>query len=310
MIFILGGYAAFVWLIFFKLKLIPWNTLTKVVVSLVGLFILLFFMSLLNTRVPSGRFTVIVPVSAVAPAVSGTIHEIAVTSGENVEDGQLLYSLDERPFQFALDQAQANLRVTERFFRRIDTAIGRNSATFSQHQLDQARAGFEAATAATEIARYNLEHTKVLAVGDGQVASVEARSGERIPAFTSVMAMTRLDGMTIVGVFDQNGRPAIKVGARVGIAPRHQPGTVHWTTVNLIQPATDNAQVEAGAMLLGAQNIGASPLFIVRLDWPETLGKDVRPGLVGSAMVIGENAGAIGGLGKILLQIKALVNYL
>jgi len=113
MLFVLGGYAVLVWLIFFQFKLLPWNTLTKIVVSLVGLFILLFFISLLNTRVPSGRFTVIVPVSGSAPVVSGTVKEVAIASGQRVEDGELLYALDERPFQFALDQAEANLRLAE-----------------------------------------------------------------------------------------------------------------------------------------------------------------------------------------------------
>jgi len=161
-----------------------------------------------------------------------------------------------------------------------------------------------------DTARYKLERTRIVAVGDGTVALVEVRPGDRIAAFTPVIGVMRTEFTTIAGIFDQNGRRAIETGAQVGIAPRNRPGTIHWTTINHIQSSGANAQTETGGRLLGSQDIGDSTEIVVEFAWPETLPKDTRPGLVGTAMVIGDDAGAIGGLGKILLWIKAMFNYL
>ncbi|NDR57916.1 HlyD family secretion protein [Aliiruegeria sabulilitoris] len=309
MLFVLGAYAIIVWLVFFQLKVIPWNTLTKVLVGLVGLAILLVFMSLLNTRVPSGRFTVVAPVTGAAPVLSGTVKEVAVETGQFVEDGQLLFSLDERPFRFSLEQAEASLRVAERSFQRIEIAIEKNPATFSQQQLDEARAGYEAASAAVETAKYNLDRTEIRSIEPGTVSWVEIQPGDRVSAFTPVIPVVRNDSQIILGIFDLNGVPAIREGARVGIAPRHQPGVVYWSTVGRIQSASANAQLEGGS-LVRTQDVAGESFFMVEIRWPDTLGSDVAPGLIGSAMVIGDNAGAIAGLGELLLSIKALANYL
>jgi len=81
MIIILGVYAALVWLVFFRLKVLPWNLITKIAVSVVGLCILLTFMALLNTRTPTGQVTVTTRAGDVASVVGGTVTEILARIG-------------------------------------------------------------------------------------------------------------------------------------------------------------------------------------------------------------------------------------
>lgn len=46
MLIVLGLYAGLIWLIFFKLKVLPWTRATKIAVSFVGLIILLVVVGL------------------------------------------------------------------------------------------------------------------------------------------------------------------------------------------------------------------------------------------------------------------------
>ncbi|MCW9331459.1 efflux RND transporter periplasmic adaptor subunit, partial [Klebsiella pneumoniae] len=47
------------------------------------------------------------------PRVGGTIDAVSVPEGSMVRQGQLLFQIDPRPFQVALDSAQARLKQAE-----------------------------------------------------------------------------------------------------------------------------------------------------------------------------------------------------
>ena len=49
----------------------------------------------------------------IASAVAGRIQSFGVTENSKVAKGELLFALDPAPYQFAVDQAAANLRATE-----------------------------------------------------------------------------------------------------------------------------------------------------------------------------------------------------
>jgi len=311
MIIILGIYAVFIWLIFFQLKILPWNWVTKVLVSLVGLAILLTFMGLLNSRTPSGRVTVMSHVIELATVVNGTVVEIPVKANQKVKQGDVLFALDKRPLEFAVQQAQANHDIAEVSYLRIKTAIEKNPATFSRQQRDEARAKFEAAAAALEIAKYNFNRAVVVAPVEGILGIVPLRVGSKVAAFKPVMAMIRTDEARIWGVFQQNGHQAIKVGADVGISLSSEPGVVHWTKVLEISLGTEGGQVNISAKLVGQSDIGSTSEIVVVLEWPEDLPKDaVNIGTVGTATIIGPDAGAIGSLARILLTVKSYAQYL
>ena len=195
--------------------------------------------------------------------------------------------------------------------KRIDEAIKKSASAFSRRQLDEARANFEATSAALELAKYNLERTAVVAPGDGTLGPVELRVGDKIAAFKPVMGLVRAGDARIWGVFQQNGGGAIKVGTDVAIAMRYEPGVVRWSKILEVAPATSGGQTSASAQLVGQGTIGSSEELLVVLEWPEGVSRDgMQVGVVGTATVIGPDSGAIGSLASILIRIKALMNYL
>ena len=77
MVIILLVYAVIVWLIFFKFKWIPWNTLSKSLTATIGLLVVLWVLALLNTGNPSGQVSLVGRVVEVSPTVEGRIVDIA-----------------------------------------------------------------------------------------------------------------------------------------------------------------------------------------------------------------------------------------
>ena len=67
-------YGLFVYLVFFKLKLLPWNGLTKPITVTVGVVILTGFLVGLQGLTPASTQTFITgPVTEIAPQVSGRV---------------------------------------------------------------------------------------------------------------------------------------------------------------------------------------------------------------------------------------------
>ena len=72
--------------------------------------------------------TVAREVVSVQPQVSGRITKIHFTDGANVQKGQLLFTIDTRPFEAKVKQAQANLSKDEALKRQAEANLAREIA--------------------------------------------------------------------------------------------------------------------------------------------------------------------------------------
>jgi multidrug efflux system membrane fusion protein len=126
--------------------------------------------------------------------VTGQLSGIHFAEGQEVRKGQLLFTLDARPFQAALEQAQAVLAR--------DTATAKNSlsqqARFEdlykrgliprdQYETQQATASAQQATlaadqAAVETARLNLQYATITAPISGRAGALTVHQGDLIRA--------------------------------------------------------------------------------------------------------------------------------
>ena len=130
---------------------------------------------------------------AVRAQVSGTLLRVAFQEGDEVRSGQLLFQLDPRPFQAALDQVLANLAKdhaqlvnARQEVTRYRQLVQNDLAT--QEQFDQFKANADAAeaavtadSAAVQTARLNLEYTTIRAQIAGRTGSLLLREGNLVP---------------------------------------------------------------------------------------------------------------------------------
>src|SRR4051794_18329528 len=110
---LLGIYAFFVWLIFFKFKWLPWTTATAVVVVTIPIVGLASLMLLLNVVAPSALDVQVVKyVVQVLPRVTGRGTEVPVEPNRLVKRGDVLFRVDPRPYQFEVNRLEALMATT------------------------------------------------------------------------------------------------------------------------------------------------------------------------------------------------------
>ena len=112
-VLILGIYSALVWLIFIKLKWLPWNTgsqVTVVIIPIVGLTALILA---LNVVAPSSAdVRVIKYVVNVVPQVRGRVVDVPVEPNRLVHKGDILFRIDPTPYELTVRSLQAQLANT------------------------------------------------------------------------------------------------------------------------------------------------------------------------------------------------------
>ena len=141
---LLGIYSFFVWLIFFKFKLLPWNTtsqVTVVVIPIVGLTALILF---LNVYAPSSSdVRVIKYVVQVVPEVRGRVIDVPVVPNSQVKKGEVLFRIDPTPFEIQVRTLEAQLASTEgsvgQLEAELNSAVGKTKATRAKLELARLR---------------------------------------------------------------------------------------------------------------------------------------------------------------------------
>ena len=122
---ILGLYAFFVWLIFFKFKWLPWNTTSMVIVITIPVVALTLMILLLNVFAPSSAdVRVIKPVVNVVPQVGGRVLEVPVEPNRLVKKGEVLFRIDPTPYELAVKGLEAQLANAEASARELDEQLG------------------------------------------------------------------------------------------------------------------------------------------------------------------------------------------
>lgn len=125
----------------------------------------------------------------VRPMVSGNIVAVHVDEGQRVHKGQTLFTIDQVPYQAAVDQARAAVNVANSAVETATISYNSNKALFdkdiisshalqiSANQLAQAKAQLAQANAGLVNAQKNLSYTVVTAPSDGVVGSIPLRVG-------------------------------------------------------------------------------------------------------------------------------------
>ncbi|MCH7383941.1 efflux RND transporter periplasmic adaptor subunit [Acinetobacter dispersus] len=157
----------------------------------------------------SGRLEAIDQVD-VRPQVSGKLIAVHFKDGSLVNKGDLLFTIDPRPFEAELNRAKAQLASAEAQVTYSSANLGRNqrliqSNAIAHQELDQAEnearsanANLQAAKAAVETARLNLEYTRITAPVSGRISRAEVTVGNVVSAgngaqvLTSVVSVSRL----------------------------------------------------------------------------------------------------------------------
>jgi multidrug efflux system membrane fusion protein len=129
---------------------------------------------------------------AVQSRVSGEIDEVHFREGQDVQPGDLLFTIDPRPYQAALAEAQARLERDRALAKNAQESAARYADLVQKdyvtaEQYEQMRAAGEAARAtaradeaAVENARLELSYTRIVAPIAGRTGMIQVHKGHML----------------------------------------------------------------------------------------------------------------------------------
>ncbi|MDM0073777.1 HlyD family secretion protein [Variovorax sp. J2P1-59] len=139
---LLGIYAFFVWLIFFKFKWLPWNTVTMVIVITIPVVALTALVLLLNIFAPSTtEVRVFKYVVNIVPQVRGRVIEVPIEPNRLIKRGDVLFKIDPTPYQLQVKALEAQLANAEGGTRKMreELKAATSKSGVVRAQLDLAR---------------------------------------------------------------------------------------------------------------------------------------------------------------------------
>jgi multidrug resistance efflux pump len=168
---LLGIYAAFVWLIFIKLKWLPWNTVSQVIVVIIPIVGLTALILTLNVVAPSSSdVRVIKYVVNIVPQVRGRVIEVPVQPNRPVKKGDVLFKIDPTPYQLQVNSLEAQLANAIGSSKELEEQLTGSVAQVAQAKsaIDQATARVREVSAKVELARRRIaQNRELVATGAG-----------------------------------------------------------------------------------------------------------------------------------------------
>ncbi len=212
--------------------------------------------------------------------VSGMMTRVALSEGDEVTQGQILFEIDPRPFRAERDRVQGNLEKDQSQLARARSDSARFAALakdgyITRQQLDQVNAdvsGFAATVtadrASLEKAKFDLENTVVRAPISGRTGQLAMKAGNLVRAQSdALLVINELRPVMVRFSIPENDfeemrrragldRPlAVRVKPNVGDSTQKITGTLTFID-NIVDKAT-------GSVLLKARVANEN-----RLLWP------------------------------------------
>ncbi len=206
--------------------------------------------------------------------VSGTIEQVHFTDGALVKKGQLLFSIDARPFAAEVARAESLLAAVAARADLAQTELARSqrlldAKAVSRQEFDQLNSGarttqadIKSADAALRVARLNLEFATVRAPIAGRVSRANVTAGNLVndqTVLTTIAGTARL-----FAYFDTSEQTFLRVraanekapGVRMGLA--NEAGHPHAGRVDFID---NRLNAQTGAMRMRASFDNSAGLF-------------------------------------------------
>ncbi|MCK1351392.1 efflux RND transporter periplasmic adaptor subunit [Bradyrhizobium sp. CW7] len=181
----------------------------------------------------------------ITPQVSGRVMEVPFHEGRTVEAGDVLVRIDPRPFQAALDQANAKMVQDEATLVSLEKNLSRNETLLTgggyatQQTVDNERAQVEAQKAAiagdraaVEAAQLNLDYATIKSPFAGVIGLRNVDVGNIVTTSTNIATLTEIEPVAVdftlpqvdlslvqaagpnpaVRAFDQSGKKLLSQG--------------------------------------------------------------------------------------------------
>jgi len=210
------------------------------------------------------------------PRVGGTIDKVHFTDGAMVKKGDLLFSIDPRPFEAQLASAQSQLSAAKARLELSRSELARaqkllDQQAVSKQEFDQLSAGSrtsladqQTAEAAVRVAALNLDYTKVRSPITGRASRANITVGNLV---SEQSVLTTIAGVTRVYAYFEGSETTylkLKAAAPGSKVPKVQMGLANeqgYPHVGQIDFVDNQLNPQTGAISLRATFDNGKGLF-------------------------------------------------
>lgn len=243
----------------------------------------------------TGRFQAIEEVD-VRSRVTGYLNAIKFKDGQFVKKGDILFMIDPRPFQYALERAIAELELAK---KQYDRALKLQKSSFiSAEAIDQRYQEMQTATTRVDEAKLNLEFTQVTSPISGKISRYFVSVGNLIRMDDTIL--TRVVSFDPIHFYFETSQNDLLKYIRLDKAGKHPSSDTHPNKI-LIKLQDEKDFIHEGKMNFVDNMVDLGTGTILgRAIVPNPDGI-IYPGFFGRARLIGS-----GEYQAILLPDKAI----
>ena len=231
----------------------------------------------------------------IQPQVSGYLVGQIYKEGSLVHKGDVLFEIDPRPFQVALEKAQGELAQAQAQFGKAtqdvkrDTPLAEEKA-IAQSQLDDniqaelsARALVASAQADVAQAQLNLEFTKVKSLIDGIAGMAKGQIGDLVGPNTPLTTVSQVD--PIKAYVSMNEQEYFNFTKKIDAAAEDQSSQAEDSQLTLIL-GNGETYPEKGVFIFADRQIDTGTgTILVAVSFPNP-GNVLRPGQFGRVRAV------------------------
>lgn len=195
----------------------------------------------------------------VAPDVTGQVTKVYVHDNQVVKAGEPLFDLDRARFELALRQANAQVTAAEAALAQtgrenkrnteLDDLVSQETREQGRTRGDQANAALAQAMVARDMAKLNLERTRITASVSGTVTNLDLREGSYATAARPVMALVDSSSFYVEGYFEENKLPGIALGDKVDVILMGTKQPIHGRVESIASGIADRDRTTGANML-------------------------------------------------------------
>ncbi len=304
-------YSMIMWIVFkvFKVPVNKWTGTTAVLGGVVSIGFLLLMMGMYHPFTKEARiYSLTTPV---LPTVKGRVVEVNVKTGDRVQEGDLLFRIDPEPFQYAVDQLNADLLLTVSNLADATELFEKKFA--SAKDVERAQASVDSLTAQLANARYELSETDVRAESAGYLAQVRLRPGAlAVPMpFSPLMTFVHNQDRFLLGGFQQNPLQNIQPDFEAEVIFTALPGKVFAATVGGVSEIMAQGQLLPDGKLIKLVGVTPAGRVLVRIDITDDLSGYVLPtGAKAYVAIYSDTWKPVAIIRKVILRVMSWENYL
>ncbi len=173
----------------------------------------------------------------IAPEIAGRIAEIRFQEGEPVKQGEILVLLDDALTRAEVSEAEARLYLAKANFERADTL--QKSRNIAERAYDEARANFETARAAHELAQVRLAKHTIRAPFNGIVGFRALSAGAFISVGATLVNLEKIDVLKLDFKIPEIYLADVQVGQTVDVTVDALPKRTFQAEIYAIDPLID-----------------------------------------------------------------------